>query len=139
MSIGSTRKITTGASTSKVSRNSLLPNNHSQFVENIDTNNNVLVRDENNHQPDNNQHSPQKQNQSSDFNSNTLDASTNVDTLIMSGLLEESSPLGINNKVDVYINNQSIVKDQEVERTGRNYLKHFYEKNSPPIDVDELV
>ena len=44
-----------------------------------------------------------------------------------------------NNKVNVYSSNQSIIKDEEIERTGRNYLKHFYEKNEHIVDVDEFV
>lgn len=141
MSIGSTRKISSSSAPSKVSGRSFMPNNHSQFVENIDTRNNVLVRDDDEREHRRNeQESPAPQKEAPDFNNSTLDASTNIETLIMSEMLNSSSETTAHsNKVDVYTNNQSMIKDKEVERTGRTYLKHFYEKNEHIVDVDEFV
>ena len=63
--------------------------------------------------------------------------------MILSGALQENEPAEDyrepDSKVNVYTNNQSIIRDEEVERTGRNYLKHFYEKNEHISDVDKLV
>ena len=42
-------------------------------------------------------------------------------------------------KVGVYDNNQAIIKDEELDRTGHSYLKHFYEKNEPVAEVDEFI
>ncbi len=139
MSIGSTRKISSGSSTaSRVDKRSFEPNNHSQFVENIDTANNVLVRDDAERQHHRQQSSQQKD-PPTDFTTATPDISTSIEALALSGILEEDSATDNNRKVDVYSNNQSIIKDEEIERTGRSYLKHFYEKNEHLIDVDEFV
>ena len=142
MSIGSTRKISSvSSSTSKVDRK-VNANNHSQFVETIDTHNNVLVRDENNESSKHNhQESLPKKTPVTDYTSATPDISTSIEALALSGIFEEakSSPPVNNQKVDIYSNNQTIIKDEEVERTGRNYLKHFYEKNEHFVDIDEFV
>ena len=141
MSISSTRKISSSAASTKISGKSFAPNNHSQFVENIDTRNNVLVRDDDNREHhQNNQKPPSPQHESPDFNNNALDASTNIETLIMSEMLNsEPEQSAQANKIDVYLNNQSIIKDKDIERAGRNYLKHFYEKNEHLTDIDELI
>mgnify|MGYP004636759347 CR=1 FL=1 len=141
MSIGSTRKVSSASSVSKTDKAIYSANNHSQFVENIDTRNNVLVRDDN---TDRQKHSGSTGGESKqfqpDFTSATPDISTSIEALALSGVFDESSPpIENNNKVNVYSSNQSIIKDEEIERTGRNYLKHFYEKNEHIIDVDELV
>ncbi len=140
MSIGSTRKISSDSSTaSRVDRRSFEQNNHSQFVENIDTANNVLVRDDAEREHHSQQQQPQPKNPPTDFTSATPDISTSIEALALSGILEDDSAVNNNRKIDVYSNNQSIIKDEEIERTGRSYLKHFYEKNEHLIDVDELV
>ena len=142
MSISSTRKISSSpSSSSKVDSRVLYANNHSQFVENIDTTNNVSVNDENhkgNHQRFQDSQSEQPP---TDFKSATPDISTSIEALALSGMLEEDNTVknSVNNKIGVYNNNQSIVKDEEIERTGRNYLKHFYEKNEHLTDLDEFV
>ena len=128
MSIGSTRKVSSSVSVSKTEKNIYASNNHSQFVENIDTRNNVLVRDDDsgNHEKSKSdgRGSPQTP---TDFTTATPDISTSLEALALSGVFEDTpSPAKNNNSVNVYTNNQSIIKDEEVERTGRNYLKHFY-------------
>lgn len=142
MSIGSTRKVSSATSaSSRVDNRPMSANNHSQFVENIDTTNNVLVRDERDSNPDKQYQRPSPKTPPTDFNSATPDISTSIEALALSGIFEAENDISPNNnhKVDVYNNNQSIIKDEEIERTGRSYLKHFYEKNEHLMDVDEFV
>lgn len=131
MSVSSTRKVSL-SSPSRVMSGS----NRSQSVENIDTNNNVLVRDDTS--GDSSQQSFQ-QKKEADFIPSQLDAATSMEALTLSGVIEDNEATSSNNRVSVYSNNQSIIKDEDVERIGRSYLKHFYEKNEPITDVDELV
>ena len=141
MSIGATRKISSTVSASKADKSSHVVNKHSQFVENIDTTNNVLVRDESGSDQEYYQRNNHPQQPVTDVTSATADISTSIESIALSGLFDNSDPLPHDNsrKVNVYSNNQVIIKDEEVERTGRNYLKHFYEKNEHLADVDELV
>ncbi|MBE6443099.1 MAG: hypothetical protein E7020_00320 [Alphaproteobacteria bacterium] len=141
MSIGSTRKVNTSPSTtSRVDARSLYANNHSQFVENIDTTNNVSVNDESGRNHNQQQNRNPSRQPPTDFSSATPDISNSIGAMAVSGVFEDDDIMHNNNhKIGVYTNNQSIIKDEEVERTGRSYLKHFYEKNEHLIDVDELV
>ena len=61
-----------------------------------------------------------------------------IEALSASGVYDDEQDHH-SNKVNVYGNNQSIIKDDEIERTGHNYLKHFYETNKVLEEVDELV
>ena len=141
MTVGATRKVSSYSSTSsKVGKFRLPTDNHSQFVENIDTNNNVLVRDDgtdDNHSSGNQQKQQEKPKEFSAMGNNI---SVGAGVLTMN-IIDESdeTPQNRNLKVDVYINNQAIIKDEEVEKIGRSYLKQFYEKNEHPADVDELI
>lgn len=140
MSVNSSKKISSVASpTSKASK--LFYNNRSQFVENVDTTNNVFIGSNNQENSGEKRHNPSKKMPPTDFNSASPDISTSIKALTMSGLfeLDDEQPSEDTKKINVYNNNQTIIKDEEVERTGRNYLKHFYEKNEHLIDVDELV
>lgn len=141
MSISSTRKVSSSASnTSRIDRRSLLANNHSQFVENIDTTNNVLVRDESNGGNHDYRHQPQEDDQATNYKSSNPNILNSIEAIAASIDPEEQGYNHLQNqKVDVYSNNQSFIQDDEIEHTGRNYLKHFYEKNEHMIDVDELV
>ena len=140
MSISSTRKVSSISSSTGKTERANFANNRSQFIENIDTNNNVLVRDDGNNSEHQKYQSPSPKTPSTDFNSATPDISTSIEALALSGIFEEEAkPTPNTHKVGVYNNNQTIIKDEEVERTGRNYLKHFYEKNEHFIDVDEFV
>ena len=125
MSISSTRKISSSASnTSRIDKSYSATNRNSQFVENIDTTNNVLVKDE----------------QSPNYKSSNPGILNGIEVIAASISVDEQTKNHFQgNKVDVYSNNQSIVHDEDVEHTGRSYLKHFYEKNEHVIDVDELV
>ena len=145
MSIGSTRKIESVISAPAKTRPLVQSSTAGrQFVEDIDTTNNVLVRDESEQQGNFSpfDHEPSK-NRLTDFNSATADVSTSLEALALTNALddkiEENKNNITNSKINIYNNNQSIIKDEEVERTGRSYLKHFYEKNEHLIDVDELV
>lgn len=140
MSVSSSKKISSLAPpASKTGR--LLYNNRSQFVENVDTTNNVFVGSGSEESPGEKKRNSSKKMPSTDFSSATPDISTSIKALAMSGIFEnEEEPAPEDTrKIGVYNNNQTIIKDEEVERTGRNYLKHFYEKNEHFIDVDELV
>lgn len=141
MSISSTRKVSSSSSsTSRIDRRSFLANNHSQFVENIDTTNNVLVRDESNGEGHKYPSSSKDDDQPTNYKSSNPDIINGIEAIAASVTPEEQ---GLNHyqnqKIDVYSNNQSIIHDDEVEHTGRNYLKHFYEKNEYLVDIDELV
>lgn len=141
MSISPAKKVNSVSAPATKAGKAVFSNNHSQFVEDIDTTNNVLVRDDNENSDGHRQQSPSPKTPPTDFNSATPDISTSIEALALSGIFEdeEKPPSANNHKVGVYNNNQSIIKDEEVERTGRNYLKHFYEKNEHFIDVDEFV
>ena len=143
MSITSTRRIGSATSApSKVDNRTFVSDNSSQFVENIDTTNNVLVRDEPDGNSGQNNQMLSRRPPQTDFNSASPDISGSIEALALSGIFEEETdtPAGHNSaKVNVYTNNQSIIKDEEIERTGRNYLKHFYEKNEHFEDIDELI
>ena len=142
MSISSTRRISSNSSTStRVNKNYFATDNYSQHVENIDTSNNVLVKDENNHER-NNREKPSKQNddQAINYKLSTPDIINSVE--VIAGTIspeEQNNSYYQNNNVNIYTNNQSIVHDKDVELTGRSYLKHFYEKNEHIVDVDELA
>lgn len=139
MSISSTRKISSSVSnTSRIDRRSFLANNHSQFVENIDTTNNVLVRDESNGEGRNREQQQKKDEQPTNYNSSNPNIINGIEA-IASSISPDDQGYNQFHKIDVYSNNQSIVRDEEVEHTGRNYLKHFYEKNEHMVDIDELV
>ncbi|HIV08177.1 MAG TPA: hypothetical protein IAD29_07005 [Candidatus Scatocola faecigallinarum] len=111
-------------------------------MEVIDASNNISVNNDDNR--DN------KQKQSSSFaapekeDGNALSGGgayipSAIEALSASGVYDEMPDDRHNNRVNVYGNNQSIIKDEEVERTGHTYLKHFYETNQILEEVDELV
>lgn len=135
MSVSSTRKVSL-SSPSRVAPSG----GRSQSVEDIDTRNNVLVRDEGQDDSSSRERfASRQQGEFSDFKSNMT---SGLDALALSGMLEENyeEKSAVDNKnVNVYSSNQSIVKDEDVERIGRRYLKQFYEKNEPITDVNELV
>lgn len=133
MSVTSTRKVGT-SSPNRVIKS----NNHSQLVEDIDTKNAVLLHNETqNH--DDNQYNPKRS--SPNFITSELDDATVLETLNFVGIEDnnEENVSPDHDKINIYSNNQSIIKDTEIESIGRNYLKHFYEKNEPITDINELV
>ena len=144
MSIAPTRRVGSSTSAPRADKSYAADRLNTQFVEMIDTNNNVLVRDENNEhhaQPPLADEAPDKH-FSSEISPDTAYVASSIEALAVSGVFDESEPASEasdNHKVGVYDNNQSIIRDEELEKTGRNYLKHFYEKNEHLKDVDELV
>ena len=140
MSIAPARRVSSSPATARSTRN-YSAGQSEQFVENIDTTNNILVRDDPNHD-----HHQQRQNypqpdaeEKSEFTPSAGYINNTLEALAASGVFEEDPGLSNSSKVNVYGSNQSIIKDEELERTGRRYLKHFYEKNTPMEEVDELI
>ncbi len=134
MTVSATRKVSM-SSPNRVMKTG----GRSETVEDIDTNNNVLVRDDNQDDSSQRQFSSKQQ---ANFSSYEHSVSTSIEALALSGMLEDSDEeksSSNNRNVNVYTNNQSIVKDEDVERIGRSYLKRFYEENEPITDVNELV
>lgn len=143
MSISTTKKIGSTTSSPRTERGYSTNGRNTQFVEHIDTQNNVLVRDDtdssSSHHEEFYQQNSSEQNQS-EFSPSTAYVQNNINALAASGVLEDTpNNTHTMHKVGVYDNNQSIIRDEELERTGRNYLKHFYEKNEHLIDVDKLI
>lgn len=140
MSIAPARRVSSSPATARTER-TYSSGQSEQFVENIDTTNNILVRDD----PNRDNHQPRQQFQQSDSEeSSQLTPTTGyvnntIEALAASGVFEDSGIPDNSAKVNVYGSNQSIIKDEELERTGRRYLKHFYEKNTPLEEVDELI
>ncbi len=141
MSIASTRTVSSSTSAPRAERSYAAGNRKSQFVENIDTNNNVLVRDEPDNQSSHKDFQKEQENSQNkkDINPSTAYVNNSIEALAVSGVFDNENTTSINKNVNVYNNNQSIIRDEELERTGRNYLKHFYEKNEHLIDIDELI
>lgn len=141
MSVTATRKVSGSPLPVRTERNYSTGRHEEQSVEVVDTTNNVLVRDD--RDPESHQQqsftkqekkSPDQQFSDKNYVNNTLDA------LMSSGIFEDSDALPPSSrKVNVYDNNQSIIKEEERERTGHSYLKHFYENNRPFEEVDEFV
>jgi len=135
MSVSSTRKVSLSSS-----NRVMTSGGRSQSVEDIDTRNSVLVRDEGqDSSSERRSFDSQQKNEKFSYEPNI---STSLETLTLSGIMEENSDeagSGNNKSINVYSSNQSIVRDEDVERIGRSYLKRFYEKNEPIEDVNELV
>ena len=139
MSISSSRKISS-SNTQRIDKSYSATNRYSQFVENIDTTNNVLVKDDHNNDSNKKEQHSQKNEQPTNYKSSSPDIIKGVEVIAASMSIDEQNNKQFPaNKIDIYSNNQSIVHDEDVEHTGRSYLKHFYEKNEHVVDIDELV
>ena len=102
MSISSTRKISSSASvSSRIDRRSLLANNHSQFVENIDTTNNVLVRDESNGESNKHNHQPPNNEDATNYNSSNPNIVNGIEAIASSIAPDEQGYSQIH-KIDVF-------------------------------------
>lgn len=149
MSISATRKVSSSAGSQSrnapikhTDHNYLIGSEGESFVEVVDTANNVLVN--NDEDRDNKQkHSPSFDKSKKEDNNSLSGGSTYIpsaiEALSASGVYDEAPEDKQNSRVNVYGNNQSIIRDEEVERTGHTYLKHFYETNQILEEVDELV
>lgn len=141
MSINATKRVGSTTSSPRTERGYSANGRNTQFVEHIDTQNNVLVRDETGeHHQDNYYPQNSSEQEQSEFSHSIAYVQNNINALAASGVLDDTQDnYHSQHKVNVYDNNQSIIKDEELERTGRNYLKHFYEKNEHLIDIDKLI
>jgi hypothetical protein len=132
MSISSTRKVSSNSSvSSRVNKNYYATDNYSQHIETIDTTNKVFVKDEDNNERRKQENSPKQNNeQTTNYKSSAPDIVNSIEVIAATMSPEEQDiARHQNNNVNVYTNNQSIIHDKDIENTGRNYLKHFYEKN----------
>lgn len=142
MSISATRKVGSSTSSARTERSYASAHPNAQFVEHIDTRNNVLVRDDSDghSRQDTYQQHQENNDEQAQISPSIAYVRGSIEALAVSGVLEDNgTETHASHKVGVYDNNQSIIRDEELERTGRNYLKHFYEKNEHLIDVDELI
>lgn len=147
MSVSSTRKVSSSTATNRrPERNFAVAGKGEAFVENIDTTNNVSVYDDLHQRNDNPQENPKKK--ESNEESRSISASPTyvasaIEALAASGVYDEAENARPNNstshQIGVYGNNQAIIKEEQNERQGHPYLKHFYEKNEIVEEVDELV
>ncbi len=114
------------------------------FVENIDTTNNVLVRDESG---EDRQQKSAYDNQEKETKRDSISASP---TFVSSAAIEALSASGVyeisdeavdsaHHKVNVYDNNKAIIGDDNDNAADNPYLKHLYEKNKILEEVDEFV
>lgn len=140
MSIAPARRVSSSSTTARVERN-YTAGQSEQFVEIIDTNNNILVRDDPNRDNQNarQQYQPPQEEESQPVSPTTGYVNNSIEALAASGVFEDNTPQDTSGKVNVYGSNQSIIKDEELDRSGQRYLKHFYEKNLPAEEIDELI
>lgn len=141
MSIAPARRVSTSSPATRVDRNYSPANRDEQFVEVIDTNNNVSVRDDTNarNSDGKNLFNKKEAKESKVASAPANYVNNTIEALAASGVYEETAVSDNSHKVGVYDNNQAIIKDEELDRTGHSYLKHFYEKNEPVAEVDEFI
>lgn len=149
MSITATRKVSGSGGSQKINGNNPLKYaaTHEQFVEKIDTSNQVSVnadaRNESNNKD--NYTPPKKDEEQAQILSNQTYVAGAVEAISASGAYEEidKRETNRNHQISVYDNNQTIIRDeieQEQEKYyNERYIKHLYENNEPPEEVDELV
>ena len=145
MSISATRKVT---GSPRTDRNYTVSRGHGEsFVENVDTSNNVFIN-EDVRNDDNRRQNPKQKFQDETTSEKSSSSSTSaayvpnaIEAIAASNLYETSGENAYHStkNVSVYDNNQSYVKDDNNDKLPQSYLKHFYENNQPPEEVDELV
>lgn len=139
MSIAPTRRVGLSSPASAVEK-TYAGRRDEEFVEMIDTNNSVSVRsDSDGNNAANYKFSKQESPEQAPVNTDAPVVNNTIEALAASGVYEDAPPTEAHSRVNVYSNNQSIIKDEELERTGHNYLKHFYEKNEPVAEVDKFI
>lgn len=148
MSISSTRKVSSSTAPARKAERIYTAGGQSEsFVENIDTSNSVSVKDDMRDRHNDSQNSFSKQEdkeENSKISSDTVSVASVIEALAMSGVYEPVDDSvqdykAASHKIGVYDNNQSIIREEEDERSGKSYLKHFYEKNEVVEEVDEFV
>ena len=149
MSITATRKVSSSApSKYKTTPTSASAGGGESFVEMIDTNNNIVLNDDLKDQHHNNDGGQSKDND--DENENQIKPTTTpyisntIEVLEASGIFEETNSdynqKNTNSKnINVYDNNQSIVKEDTSSNKSDEYLKYFYEKNEHLEELDKLI
>ncbi len=137
MSVTQSRRI---SSTSSVIEKKYTGRHGESFVETIDTNNNVSVRSDTNPDPQfgNGFQRPKKE-QQPPVKADTPVVSNTIAALAASGILDEENTPQSSSNVNVYNRNQSTIKNEERNRNGHRYLKHFYEKNQPVEEVNKFI
>ena len=145
MNVSSTRKVSSSSSPIKrTERHYVLGAEGHPFVENIDTRNNVLVRDETEEQNKKDSAFEQKEKepkQNGISSSQAFVSASAIEALSASGVYDDTSqsPNYRNHQVNVYDNNQAMMQDERDSSADNPYLKHLYEKNKILEDVDEFV
>lgn len=143
MSIAPTRRVSGSTTAKRVEKNYAVGSPGEQFVEHIDTNNNVLVRDESKgYDGQKQKFTAPEEKEGQNVSTKPTYVSSALEALAASGVYddnEEKATPNSSRNVGVYDNNQSIIKDEELDRTGKNYLKHFYEKNELLSEVNKLI
>ncbi len=146
MSITSTRKVSGSPNAPSKADYYRRGGDGESFVENIDTTNSVLVKDNDPDNRKNRQDSPfkksEEKNKRPEISSSQTYIPNAIEALTASGVYDDV-PLSDKNaghhNIGVYDNNQSMVKDKAQEQFSHSYLKHFYERNEIIEEVDELV
>lgn len=152
MNISATRKVSgPSGSNRKVSSSPVSATSYSsaaseQMVESIDAANQVSVNPEARDEQARKEKftPPRKDSEQARLSASQTYIPGAVEALAASGIYEEeANNRSRDKKVGVYGTNQTIVKDDaEIEQEkyyNENYLRHFYENNEPPEEVDELV
>ena len=141
MNISATRKVSgssssrsAGHSNNKVSSVYYAPAEE-EYVENIDVSNKVSVKEDS--------HEHEKEQQQDIYSGRSL-LRGSVEELNSSDITEEKTTASTRNqRVGVYGTNQNLYDKEENAELDKfyneNYVKHLYENNSLPDEVDELV
>lgn len=142
MSIAPARRVSSSSAGTKPEHSYAAGSRNEQFVEIIDTNNNISVRDREPDADNPRRNFPfaQKENEQPVAVSPSVPyVSNSLEALAVSGIFETEDKPHPPHRVNIYDSNQSIITDEEIDRTGHNYLKHFYEKNEHLEEVDEFI
>ena len=145
MSVGATRKVSSPLPGKAAERSYSLANSGEAFVEHVDTSNNVAVYDglnDRSSQKFSKKQKEEKEEKENNISPSSAYVASAIEALAASGVFEDAETDDNSDhfqKIGVYGNNQSIVRDEEAEKIGHQYLKHFYEKNEVLEEVDELV
>lgn len=147
MSVASTSKVSSSSSPLKrTERRYGASAEGNAFVENIDTTNNVLVRDdsENDSQQKPAYDNPQQEEKKNTFSASpTYMSSSAIEALSASGVYDATDTDTAANsslqKVNIYDNNKAIIGDDNDNSVDNPYIKHLYENNTILEEVDELV
>lgn len=150
MNISATRKVSgSSSSTKRVSRSGINEVSYSaaaqeQHVETIDASNKVSVNVD--ARGRDTQEEYRKPNQSAvqdDISSGRSLVKGSVETLNTAEVRDDDHSQNRNQKINVYGNNQNLYDKEENAALDKfyneNYVKHLYENNTPPDEIDELV